>query len=235
MLEIVGLCHAYGRHSALDDVAIRVDAGEVVAVLGANGAGKTTLLGAIAGLIHPSAGSIRFSGSELTGLPVHRIVELGIATVTEDRHLFGPLTVIENLALGAFPRHARKAASTNIERVFDLFPRLKERRRQRIHTMSGGERQMVSVGRALMTQPSLLLLDEPSLGLAPRVAGELFSALERIAREGKTSILMVEQNARRALKMADRAYLLSLGRIVSQGDAASLARDHAVARTYLGL
>jgi ABC-type branched-subunit amino acid transport system ATPase component len=235
MLEIDGLEHNYGRHSALRDVAIRVNPAEVVAILGANGAGKTTLLNAVAGLLRPVAGSIRYRGNELIGLRAHRIVELGISTVTETRHLFGPLSVTENLSLGAFTAGARESAAASMARVFDLFPRLAERRRQAVRTMSGGEQQMVAVGRALMARPSLLLLDEPSLGLAPVLATELFAALTRIAREGDTGILIVEQNARRALKMADRAYLLALGRIVGEGSAASLAKDKAVAESYLGL
>jgi ABC-type branched-subunit amino acid transport system ATPase component len=235
MLEIDGLDHSYGRHRALHDVSIRVRNGEVVAILGANGAGKTTLLNAIAGLVRPSAGSIRYRGSELVSLRPHRIVEQGLATVTETRHLFGSMTVMENLTLGAFPHHARRTGSADFAYVFELFPRLAERRRQAVRTMSGGEQQMVAVGRALMARPSLLLLDEPSLGLAPLIATELFAALERIARKGDTSILMVEQNARRALKMADRGYLLALGRIVGEGSAKSLAQDKAVAESYLGL
>jgi branched-chain amino acid transport system ATP-binding protein len=235
MLEIDGLDHAYGSHRALRDVAIRVRAGEVVVILGANGAGKTTLLNAVAGLAQPAAGSIRLRARELVGLPAHRIVEYGVAAVTETRHLFGPMSVEENLALGAFPRHAREAAAKTVEFVYELFPRLAERRRQSVRIMSGGEQQMVAVGRALMARPCLLLLDEPSLGLAPRIAAELFGAIERITREGGVSILMVEQNARRALKMANRAYLLSLGRIVGEGGAESLANDPAVAKSYLGL
>jgi branched-chain amino acid transport system ATP-binding protein len=235
MLEIDGLDHSYGRHRALRDVSIRVAQSEVVAILGANGAGKTTLLNAIAGLVRPSGGSIRYRGNDLKGLFAHQIVERGIATVTETRHLFGPLSVVENLSLGAFTPHARKTADATMARVFDLFPRLAERRRQAVRTMSGGEQQMVAVGRALMARPSLLLLDEPSLGLAPLLAAELFAALERIARESDMSILIVEQNARRALKMADRAYLLALGSIVGQGSAAALAQDRAVAESYLGL
>ena len=235
MLEIDGLNHSYGRHRALNDVAIRVRGGEAVAILGANGAGKTTLLNAIAGLIRPSAGSIRFRGVELVGLPAHRIVDEGIATVTENRHLFGSMSVTENLSLGAYSRRARNSAPAVMTRVFELFPRLAERRNQPVRVLSGGEQQMVAVGRALMARPSLLLLDEPSLGLAPLIAGELFAALTRIIDEGAMSILMVEQNARRALKMADRAYLLSLGRIVGEGPAQSLAKDRAVAESYLGL
>jgi branched-chain amino acid transport system ATP-binding protein len=235
MLEIDGVDHSYGRHRALRGVSIRVRQSEVVAILGANGAGKTTLLNAIAGLVRPSSGSIRYRGDELIGRSAHRIVERGIATVTESRHLFGPLSVLENLSLGAFTHSARAAAPASMARVFDLFPRLAERRRQAVRTMSGGEQQMVAVGRALMARPSLLLLDEPSLGLAPVIATELFTALARIARESDTSILIVEQNARRALKMADRAYLLALGSIVGEGSAAALAQDRAVAESYLGL
>jgi len=235
MLEVGALSHAYGRHEALRAVTIELAAGEVVAILGANGAGKTTLLNAIAGLLRPAEGFIRFQGVELIGLSAHRIVELGIAAVPEHRHLFGPMSVIENLMLGAFTRRARAGAPAALERVFDLFPRLAERRRQAVRTMSGGEQQMVAIGRALMTQPALLLLDEPSLGLSPRLASELFAVLTRIAREGSVSLLMVEQNARRALAMADRAYLLANGRIVGQGEARLLVRDPVVAESYLGL
>jgi len=235
MLEIESLSHAYGRHRALDNVSIRVRDGEVVAILGANGAGKTTLLNAIAGLLRPSTGSMDYRGNELIGLRPHRIVELGIATVTEARHLFGSMSVMENLSLGAFSERARERESAAFAYVFDLFPRLAERRRQAVRTMSGGEQQMVAVGRALMARPTLLLLDEPSLGLAPLIATELFAALTRIARKGDTSILMVEQNARRALKMANRAYLLALGRIVGEGTAQALTQDKAVAESYLGL
>jgi branched-chain amino acid transport system ATP-binding protein len=235
MLEVDRLSHAYGRHEALHDVTIRLRAGEAIAILGANGAGKTTLLNAIAGLVRPTSGSIRFQGTELIGLSADRIVEIGIAAVTENRHLFAPMSVIENLTLGAFPRRARAHAATNLDRVFDLFPKLAERRRQAVRNMSGGERQMVAIGRALMTQPELLLLDEPSLGLSPILASELFTTLTRIAREATVSILMVEQNARRALAMASRAYLLSVGRIVGEGDAQPLAHDNALVRSYLGL
>jgi branched-chain amino acid transport system ATP-binding protein len=235
MLDIDGLSHAYGRHRALRDVSIRLRAGEAIAILGANGAGKTSLLNAIAGLVRPSEGSIRFRGTELVGLSPDRIVELGIAAVPETRHLFDSMSVMENLSLGAFPRRARGKTAGTLERIFDLFPKLAERRRQAVRSMSGGERQMVAIGRALMTEPELLLLDEPSLGLSPLLASELFATLARIAREGTLSILMVEQNARRALAMASRAYLLSVGRIVGEGDAQGLARDNALVRSYLGL
>ena len=235
MLDVIGLSHAYGRHQALDEVSIRLRAGEAVAILGANGAGKTTLLNAVAGLLRPASGSIRFEGRELAGLSPDRIVAMGIAAVPESRRLFEPMSVIENLDLGAYTRRARKGAAAARERIFDLFPRLAERRSQAVRTMSGGERQMVAIGRALMSQPRLLLLDEPSLGLSPRLSAELFAVLARIAGEGELGVLMVEQNARRALALASRAYLLSLGRIVGEGEAKMLARDSAVARSYLGL
>ena len=235
MLEVDALECAYGRHRALLDVGLRVREGEAVAILGANGAGKTTLLNAVAGLITPSAGSIRWRGEELIGLRPHAIVAKGISTVAERRHLFGPMSVIDNLRLGAFTPAAREAAPLTLERVFALFPRLQERRSQAVRTLSGGEQQMVAVGRALMARPSLLLLDEPSLGLAPLVAAELFAALEKISKDGGVSILMVEQNARRALRMADRAYLLALGRIVGEGAAKAHSEDKAVAESYLGL
>ncbi|MGE0035520.1 MAG: ABC transporter ATP-binding protein [Xanthobacteraceae bacterium] len=235
MLEVHGLSHSYGRHEALRDVSVRVRAGEVVAILGANGAGKTTLLNSVAGLLRPKEGSIRFHGKELVGRGANEMVELGIAAVPENRRLFDPMSVSENLDLGAYISRARPHATATRERIFDLFPRLKERRGQAVRTMSGGERQMVAIGRALMAKPSLLLLDEPSLGLSPLLASELFAALSRIAHDGEVSILMVEQNARRALAMASRAYLLSLGRIVGEGEAKTLAQDSAVARSYLGL
>jgi len=232
MLEVFGLSHAYGRHKALDEVSIRLRAGEAVAILGANGAGKTTLINAIAGLLRPAGGSIRFEGHELVGLSPHRIVEMGIATVPENRRLFEPMSVMENLNLGAYAGRAHAGAAATLEHIFDLFPRLAERRRQAVRTMSGGERQMVAIGRALMTQPKLLLLDEPSLGLSPRLSGELFTVLGRIAHE--VSVLMVEQNARQALKSGHWAYLLEVGRIVESGPADEIGRMEAVQAVFLG-
>jgi ABC-type branched-subunit amino acid transport system ATPase component len=232
MLEVHGLSHAYGRHKALDKVSIRLRAGEAVAILGANGAGKTTLLNSIAGLVRPTAGSIRFEGRELVGLSPHRIVEMGIATVPENRRLFEPMSVIENLKLGAYVDRARAGAPAALDRVFALFPRLAERRRQAVRTMSGGERQMVAIARALMAQPRLLLLDEPSLGLSPRLSGELFAALARIADD--VSILMVEQNARRALAMSHRGYVLDGGQNRFEGSGRDLLHDPKVVDLYLG-
>jgi branched-chain amino acid transport system ATP-binding protein len=233
MLEISGLTHAYGRHAALDDVSIRLEAGEAVAILGANGAGKTTLINAIAGLIRPASGSIRFEGRELVGLSADRIVEIGIATVAENRRLFEPMSVIENLELGAYADRARAGAAATLERVFDLFPRLAERRQQAVRTMSGGERQMVALGRALMAQPRLLLLDEPSLGLSPRMQGDVFSTVQQIAATGVT-VLVVEQNVRGALLISDRALVMEQGRKFLEGPAAQVRTDPRIRQAYLG-
>ena len=229
------MSHAYGGHEALREVTIRVRAGEAVAILGANGAGKSTLLKAIAGLLRIMSGSILLEGRELAGMAPNSIVELGVAIVAENRHLFGPMSVIENLMLGAYPRRAHAGAAATLDRIFDLFPRLAERRRQAVETMSGGEQQMVAIGRALMSRPDLLLLDEPSLGLSPVLASELFAVLSRIARERSVSILIVEQNAGRALALANRAYLLSLGEVIGEGDARSFANSRQVIHSYLGL
>jgi branched-chain amino acid transport system ATP-binding protein len=231
MLEIAALDHAYGRHSALRNVSLRVAPAEVVAILGANGAGKTTLLNAVAGLLRPSAGTIRYQGNELVGLSAHRIVALGIATVTETRHLFGPLSVTENLALGAFTAGATAAAT--MAHVFELFPRLAERKRQAVRTMSGGEQQMVAVGRALMARPQLMLMDEPSMGLAPVFVDQVFDIIKTINGQG-TTILVVEQNAAVALSIAHRGYVLRNGRIVIADTAAALLQADEVRRAYLG-
>jgi branched-chain amino acid transport system ATP-binding protein len=235
MLEVEGLSLSYGKHEALCDVTLRVDPGEVIAILGANGAGKTSLLKSITGLTRPHAGKVVFNNQEITSLPPHRIVELGIALVPEGRRLIGPLTVGENLLLGAYASRARGPEQKNLGYVFDLFPRLKERRRQLVKTMSGGEQQMLAVARALMSNPTMLLLDEPSLGLAPRLVQDLFTILSRIAQESNLSVLLVEQNAHRALAMSQRAYLLANGRIVGEGSARELHDDPIVAKSYLGL
>lgn len=233
MLEIRGLRVAYGKHAALDGFDADVSGGEMVAVLGANGAGKSSLLGALGGRVAPAAGSVRFRGADLLALPAHKRVEAGIALVPEGRGIFPALPVEENLALGATPPRARAGAAARREEVFALFPKLRDRRRQIAGTMSGGEQQMVAIGRALMSAPDLLLLDEPSLGLAPIVATELFAALGRIRATGLT-IMIVEQNARATLALADRAYLLEAGRVVGAGAADALRADPAVARAFLG-
>jgi ABC-type branched-subunit amino acid transport system ATPase component len=234
MLEVSGLSVAYGKHAALADVGLGVDTGEIVAILGANGAGKTTLLKAIAGLVRPRHGArVQFNGRDLLALEPFRVVEAGIALVPEGRGIFADLTVRENLELGAFARRARAQEAANRARVLELFPRLQERPGQVVSTMSGGERQMVAIGRALMSAPDILLLDEPSLGLAPRVCAELFQALPRIRAAG-VGILLVEQNTKQSLNIADRGYLIETGRIVGEGTALALKTDPAVQRAYLG-
>jgi branched-chain amino acid transport system ATP-binding protein len=234
MLEIVGLSVFYGKHAALADVALGVKRGEIVAMLGANGAGKTTLLKAVAGLVEPQAGArVVLDGRDLLALAAHEVVETGVALVPEGRGIFGDLTVRENLLLGAYAARARAGERDNLDRVLALFPRLAERLRQTVRTMSGGEQQMVAIGRALMSAPDILLLDEPSLGLAPIMCTELFAALAKV-RAGGVGLLLVEQNVRRSLDIADHGYLIETGRIVGQGTAADLKVDPAVQRAYLG-
>ncbi len=235
MFEVENLSASYGLHRALDRISLRVAESEVVVMLGANGAGKTTMLKAIAGLLPaPPESRIVLAGQALQSLPARLRVEAGIALVPEGRGIFGDLTVLENLSLGAWPRRARAGEKANRERVLALFPRLAERLKQTARTMSGGEQQMVAMGRALMSAPTLLLLDEPSLGLSPLVCTELFRALERIKDTG-VSILLVEQNARRSLKIADRGYVLENGRIAAEGPARQLLEDPAVQSAYLGM
>jgi branched-chain amino acid transport system ATP-binding protein len=234
MLEVKGLSVRYGKHRAVDHAVLNVGTSEIVVILGANGAGKSTLLKAVAGLQPPDAGAqVALDDRRLVGLPPHRIVEAGLALVPEGRGIFGELTVRENLLLGAFARRARADEAHNRARVLALFPRLAERLDQTARTMSGGEQQMVAIGRALMSAPRMLLLDEPSLGLSPLLSSELFRALGRIRHDG-IGVLLVEQNARKSLAIADRGYLIENGRIVGSGRAAELASDPAVQRAYLG-
>lgn len=234
MLEITGLSAWYGMHKALDDVSLQVSKGEVVSVLGANGAGKSTLLKVLAGMIPMSSNAtITLNGISLGGLRDFERVEAGIALVPEGRGVFGELTVRENLYMGAYPQRARPSERQNLDRVLSLFPRLQERLSQTTRTMSGGEQQMVAIGRALMSNPDLLLLDEPSLGLSPLMVSELFKALGRVS-EAEVTILMVEQNAVRSLALSDRGYLIEQGSIVGTGDAAALLNDEAVRKAYLG-
>jgi branched-chain amino acid transport system ATP-binding protein len=233
MLEVSGLSVSYGKHRALDNVAVNVARGEIVVILGANGAGKTTLLKAIAGLVPASAARIAIDRSELNGRAAHEIVEAGIALVPEGRGIFGELSVRENLLLGSYPKRARARERENLERVLSLFPRLRERLPQTVRTMSGGEQQMVAIGRAMMGAPDILLLDEPSLGLSPIMCKELFANLARI-REAGPGMLLVEQNTRQSLAIADRGYVLSTGRITTAGTAVALTNDAALARAYFG-
>ena len=234
MLDVRNISVRYGKHQALHEVALQVGAGELVVMLGANGAGKSSLLKALGGMVSPEPGaSAQLAGKELMQLPAHTIVQSGLALVPEGRGVFGDLSVKENLLLGANPQRARAQEAQNLERAFTLFPKLRDRLPQAVRTMSGGEQQMVAVGRALMSQPDILLLDEPSLGLSPLMCKELFSALARIKTLGM-GVLLVEQNAKQSLAIADRGYLLETGRIVGQGTATELASSPAVRRAYLG-
>ncbi|PDT00421.1 ABC transporter ATP-binding protein [Rhizobium chutanense] len=234
MLEAKNLSVRYGKHLALNDVSIKVEPGECVVILGANGAGKSTLLRGLTSMV-PLAGNgdVMFREKPIARIAPQKIVELGIAHVPEGRGVFTEMTVDENLRLGANPKRARAGADSRREEVLKLFPRLAERSRQRVGTMSGGEQQMVAVARALMSKPDLLLLDEPSLGLAPIVVGELFQALKRV-RDTGMSMLVVEQNVRASLAIANRGYLLEAGRIVGQGAAEVLMDDPGVRKAFLG-
>jgi branched-chain amino acid transport system ATP-binding protein len=234
MLEINNLAVHYGRHAALQGVSVHVKKGEICVILGANGAGKSTLLKASAGLVKPLAGTeILMDGQKISGMPAHLIVEAGIALVPEGRGIFGELTVAENLQLGAFARRARNDAERTLKAVYDLFPRLAERTGQIVRTMSGGEQQMVAIGRALMSKPDILMLDEPSLGLSPILSKELFKSLRRIASDG-IGLLVVEQNAKLSLKAAHRGYLIENGRITGEETAENLLHDPNVISAYLG-
>jgi branched-chain amino acid transport system ATP-binding protein len=234
MLEIQNVTAGYGHFTALWDVSLRVDAGEAVAVVGPNGAGKTTLLRVISGLIPTRSGTFGVEGTSLTGLAAHQIVAHGIAHVPEGRRLFPALTVADNLKMGAFLPAARAHHAESLERVYSLFPVLAERRTQRAGSMSGGEQQMLAIGRALMSRPKLILLDEPSMGLAPVMVLRLFDLIRRVREEGYT-ILVVEQNVRQVLKLVDRAYLLEVGRIRMEGRAAELAEQDFVRKAYMGV
>jgi branched-chain amino acid transport system ATP-binding protein len=233
VLEIRGLEAAYGDVPALSGVTLRVGAGEIVALLGPNGAGKSTLLGCVAGLVRPRAGSISWDGKNLLAIAPHLIVERGLAVVPEGRRLFGSMTVEDNLELGAFSPRARAARRESLERVFALFPDLRTRRRQIVRALSGGQQQMVAVGRALMASPRLLMLDEPSLGIAPLLVRRILDALVEINRAG-VAVFLVEQNVRAALTLAHRAYILEGGRVVGEGEGPALLRDAHVRRAYLG-
>ncbi len=233
MLELHQVTAGYGAFTALWDVSLRVAQGEAVAVVGPNGAGKTTLLRAISGLIAPRAGRIAFEGAELAGHPAYEIVAHGIAHVPEGRRLFPQLTVAENLKMGAFLPSARVHFRESLERVYALFPVLAERPTQRAGSLSGGEQQMLAVGRALMSRPKLILFDEPSMGLAPVMVLRLFDLIARVREVGFT-ILIVEQNVRQVLKLVDRAYLLEVGRIKIEGRAADLAEQDFVRQAYVG-
>ena len=234
VLELDAVEAHYGPIRALKGVSLTVDEGEIVTLLGANGAGKTTTLRAISGLMALSAGRIRLQSRDITGVKAHKVVELGVGHVPEGRRVFPRLTVEDNLDLGAFSVRDRAEIARRREEVYELFPRLAERRKQNGGTLSGGEQQMLAIGRALMMQPRIILMDEPSMGLAPVLVESIFDVIQRLNREG-TTILLVEQNARMALEVAHRGYVLETGRIVLEGAAADLARDPKVQAAYLGV
>lgn len=233
MLEVVNLEVNYGAIKALKGISFKVKPGEIVTLIGANGAGKSTSLRTISGLIKPSGGKIYFKGHDITNLDAHKIVELGISHVPEGRRVFATLTVMENLELAAWTVKDKKIRNERFEMVFEIFPRLKERRKQLAGTLSGGEQQMLSVARALTTGGDIMLLDEPSMGLAPILVDEIFDILEKINKQG-TTILLVEQNARKALNLANYAYVLEVGTIALEGDAKELLNDPRVKEAYLG-
>ncbi|WP_296327931.1 ABC transporter ATP-binding protein [uncultured Acidaminococcus sp.] len=233
MLEIKDLEVYYGAIHAVKGISLRVEDGQIVTLIGSNGAGKSTTLHTISGLIKPRSGSILFDGAEIAGTPAHQIVASGLVQVPEGRHVFANMSVMENLDMGAYLRKDKDAIEKDKNRVFELFPRLFERRNQLSGTLSGGEQQMLAMGRALMERPRVLLLDEPSMGLAPLLVKEIFSIIKTINEEG-TTILLVEQNANMALSIADYAYVLETGRITLSGPAAELSASEAVRKAYLG-
>lgn len=233
MLELNDINVYYGAIHAIKGVSLRVEAGEIVTLIGANGAGKSTTLRTISGLLKPKTGTIKFLGKDIAGMPAHKIVREGISQVPEGRRIFAEMTVMENLELGAFIRNDKAEVEKDLKMVFGRFPRLEERKLQMAGTLSGGEQQMLAMGRALMSRPKLLLLDEPSMGLAPLLIREIFSIIVDINKAG-TTVLLVEQNANMALSIANRAYVLETGRITISGDAKELAASEDIRKAYLG-
>ena len=233
LLEIKGLSVYYGVIQALKGIDFSVDRGEIVALIGANGAGKTTTLHTISGMIEPKAGEINFEGKDISKVPGHLRVNMGIAQVPEGRRVFADMTVEEKLKMGAYTRRDKAELSDTMSMIFDRFPRLKERRDQISGTLSGGEQQMLAMGRALMSKPSILLLDEPSMGLSPIMVNEVFDIIRSVHEDG-TTVLLVEQNAKKALNIADRAYVLETGSITTSGNASDLLEDDSIRKAYLG-
>lgn len=233
MLELNDINVYYGAIHAIKGVSLRVEAGEIVTLIGANGAGKSTTLRTISGLLKPKTGTIKFLGKDIAGMPAHKIVREGISQVPEGRKIFAEMTVMENLELGAFIRNDKAEVEKDFKMVFGRFPRLEERKAQMAGTLSGGEQQMLAMGRALMSRPKLLLLDEPSMGLAPLLIREIFNIIVDINKAG-TTVLLVEQNANMALSIANRAYVLETGRITISGDAKELAASEDIRKAYLG-
>ena len=233
LLKIENLSVFYGVIEAIKNISFEVNEGEIIALIGANGAGKTTILHTISGLVPAKSGSITFDGKEITKMPAHKIVKMGIAQVPEGRRIFAQLSVYENLKLGAFTRNNPAESAETLEMVYTRFPRLKERRNQVAGTLSGGEQQMLAMGRALMSKPRIMLLDEPSMGLSPILVSEIFDIIKSINQSG-TTVLLVEQNAKKALSIANHAYVLETGKIVLGGKASDLINDEGVRKAYLG-
>ena len=233
MLEIQDIRVNYGMINAIKGISFSVDKGEVIALIGANGAGKTTTLHTISGLLRPKSGQILFNGLDITKVQPHKIVSMGIAHVPEGRRVFSQLSVMDNLKMGAFTRSDAKEKEETLETVFSRFPRLKERMNQAAGTLSGGEQQMLAMGRALMRRPQIILMDEPAMGFSPLLVAEVFDIIQSISKSG-TTVLLVEQNAKKALSIADRAYVLETGKIVLSGNATDLINDDSVKKAYLG-
>ena len=233
MLEVNDIKVYYGMIQAIKGVSFHVDEGEVIALIGANGAGKTTILHTVSGLLTPKEGTITFEGQDLVKIPGHKIVSMGMAHVPEGRRVFAQLSVLQNLMMGAYTRKDKEEITQTLETVFDRFPRLKERQNQMAGTLSGGEQQMLAMGRALMSKPRIILMDEPSMGLSPIFVEEIFNIIKEISASG-TTVLLVEQNAKKALSIADRAYVLETGKIVLSGDAKELMNNESIKKAYLG-
>ena len=233
MLEVKDLEVYYGVIQAIKGISFHVDEGEVIALIGANGAGKTTTLQTITGMLNAKAGSILFEGEELTKIPGHKIVSMGMAHVPEGRRVFAQLSVLENLKLGAYTRKDKDEIEESLQRVYKSFPRLEERKNQLAGTLSGGEQQMLAMGRALMSKPRIILMDEPSMGLAPIFVEEIFNIIKEVSASG-TTVLLVEQNAKKALSIADRAYVLETGKVVLEGKASDLMENESIKKAYLG-
>ncbi|MBO6284317.1 MAG: ABC transporter ATP-binding protein [Pseudobutyrivibrio sp.] len=233
MLKVENLVVNYGMIQALKGISFDVNEGEVIALIGANGAGKTTTLQTISGMLSPTSGKVLLEGTDITKIPGHKIVSMGLAHVPEGRRVFGGLTVLENLKMGAYTRSSKTEIAESFERIYASFPRLKERQNQLAGTLSGGEQQMLAMGRALMSKPRIVLMDEPSMGLSPIYVDEIFNIIEEISKAG-TTVLLVEQNAKKALAIADRAYVLETGNIVLSGDADALMNDDSIKKAYLG-
>lgn len=233
MLKVTDLQVYYGVIQAIKGISFEVNEGEVIALIGANGAGKTTILHTITGLVEAKSGTVEFEGTNITKMPGHKIVTLGMAHVPEGRRVFAELTVLENLKLGAYTRKDKNEIEASLQTVYKRFPRLEERKNQLAGTLSGGEQQMLAMGRALMSRPKIILMDEPSMGLSPIFVNEIFDIIKEVSAGG-TTVLLVEQNAKKALSIADRAYVLETGKIVLEGDAKELMNDESVKKAYLG-